>query len=74
MNENNKQKTRRLSNERNDITPLLGKDWLKKVNLTIRNIQLGENIYSEKRQITQTTPDSFKNDNTSEDTEINSQL
>ena len=37
--ENNKQKTQILITERNDITPLLGMDWMKKFNLTIGNIR-----------------------------------
>ena len=37
--ENNKQKMQILITERNDITPLLGMDWMKKFNLTIGNIR-----------------------------------
>ena len=33
--ENNKQKMQVLITERNDITPLLGMDWMKKIRLTI---------------------------------------
>ena len=44
--ENNKQKT--LITERDDITPLLGLDWMKKFNLTIRNVCWEENNQSEK--------------------------
>ena len=46
--EDNKQKMQILITERNDITTLLGMDWLKKFNLTIRSIRLNENNQSEK--------------------------
>ena len=49
--ENNQQKLQLLITERNDKTPLLGKDWLKKFRLTIGNNRLDENSQSEKRQI-----------------------
>ena len=49
--ENNKQKMQILITERNDITPLLGLDWMKKFILTIRNIRLEDNSQSEKRRV-----------------------
>ena len=57
--ENNKQKMQLLITERNDITPLLGMDWLKKFKLTIGNIQLDENDQSEKRRVIEKFPDLF---------------
>ena len=41
--ENNKQKMQLLITERNDITPLLGMNWVKKFKLTIGNIQVDKN-------------------------------
>ena len=49
--ENNKQKMQRLITKRNDITPLLVMDWMKKFNLTIRNIRTDENSQSEKKRV-----------------------
>ena len=72
--ENNKQKMPLLITERNDITPLLGMDWLKKFKLTIGNIRLDDNNQSEKRQIVEKFPDLFKNNTTIKDAEINIQL
>ena len=72
--ENNKQKMQLLITERNDITPLLGKDWLKKFKLTIGNIRLDDNNQSEKRQIVEKFPDLFKNNTTIKDAETNIQL
>ena len=63
-----------LITERNDITPLLGMDWLKKFRLTIGNIRLDENSQSEKRQIVEIFPDLFRNNTTIKDAEINIQL
>ena len=63
-----------LITERNDITPLLGMDWLKKFKLTIGNIRLDDNNQSEKRQIVEKFPDLFKNNTTLKDAEINIQL
>ena len=71
---NNKQKMQILITERDDITPLLGMDWLKKFNMTIRSIQLDQNNQSEKKQVIKTFPDLFKNNTTIKDTEINIQL
>ena len=68
--ENNKEKMQLLNTERNDIIPLLGMDWLKKFNLTIRNIRLDENNQSEKKQVIEKFPDKFKNETTIKDTEI----
>ena len=72
--ENNKQKMQILITERNDITPLLGMDWMKKFNLTIRNIRTDENSQSEKKRVIEKFPDLFKNNTTIKDTEINIQL
>ena len=72
--ENNKLKMQLLITERNDITPLLGMDWLKKFRLTIGNIRLDENSQSEKRQIVKKFPDLFRNNTTIKDAEINMQL
>ena len=54
--ENKKQKMQLLITERNDITPLLGKDWLKKFRLTIGNIRLDDNSQSEKKQVVEKFP------------------
>ena len=40
-----------LITERNDITPLLGMDWLNKFKSTIGNIRVDENRQWEKREI-----------------------
>ena len=72
--ENNKQKMQILITERNDITPLLGMDWIKKFNLTIKNIRTDENNQSEKKRVIENFPDLFKNNTTIKDTEINIQL
>ena len=49
--DNNKQKMQILISERNDITPLLGMDWMKKFNLTIGNIRTTDHEQSEKRRV-----------------------
>ena len=72
--ENNKQKMQLLITERNDITPLLGMDWLKKFKLTIGNIQSDEKDQSEKRRVIEKFPDLFRNNTTIKDTEIDFQL
>ena len=72
--ENNKQKMQILFTERNDITPLLGMEWMKKFNLTIRNIRTEENSQSEKKRVIEKFPDLFKNNTTIKETEINIQL
>ena len=72
--ENNKQKMQILITERNDITPLLGMDWLKKFNLTIGNIRTEDTNQSEKRRVIEKFPVLFKNNTTIKDTEINIQL
>ena len=59
-----------LITERNDITPLLGMDWMKKFNLIIGNIRLEDNSQSEKRRVIKKFPDLFK----IKDTEKNIQL
>ena len=63
-----------LITEQNDITPLLGMDWLKKFRLTIGNIRLDENSQSEKRQNVKKFPDLFRNNTTIKNAEINMQL
>ena len=68
--ENNKQKMQLLITERNDITPLLGMDWLKIFRLTIENTRLDENSQSEERQIVEKFPDLFRNHTTIKDAEI----
>ena len=72
--ENNKQKMQILIPERNDITPLLGMDWMKKFKLTIGNIRTEENNQSKKKRVIEKFPDLFKNNTTIKDTEINIQL
>ena len=62
-----------LITKRNDITPLLGMDWMQKIKITIGNIRVQDSNQSEKRQIIEKFPDLFKN-NTIKDTEINIQL
>ena len=63
-----------LITERTDITPLLGKDWMKKFKLTISKIQLAENNQSEREKVFNKFPDLFENNETIKDTEINIQL
>ena len=63
-----------LITERTDITPLLGKDWMKKFILTISKIQLAENNQSEREKVFNKFPDLFENNGTIKDTEINIQL
>ena len=63
-----------LITERNDITPLLGMDWMKKFKLTIGNIRTEENNQSERKRVIEKFPDLFKNNTTIKDTEINIQL
>ena len=46
--ENNKQNMEIFITERTDITPLLGKDWMKTFKLTMGRIQLAETNQSEK--------------------------
>ena len=72
--ENIKQKMQLLITERNDITPILGMDWVKKFKLTIGNIRLDENNQSQKRRIIEKFPDLFRIITTIKDTEINIQL
>ena len=72
--ENNKQKMQILITERNDITPLLGMDWMKKFKLTIGNIRTEENNQSERKRVIEKFPDLFKNNTTIKDTEISIQL
>ena len=49
--ENKKRKMQILITDGNDITPLLGRDWMKKFNLTIGNIRLEDTRQSEKRRV-----------------------
>ena len=63
-----------LITKRNDITPLLGMDSLKKFGLTIENIRLDDNSQSEKKQIVEKFPDLFRNNTTIKNAEINIQL
>ena len=63
-----------LITERNDITPLLGMEWLKNFRLTIGNIRLDDNSISENTQIVENFPDLFRNNTTIKDAEINIQL
>ena len=72
--ENNKQKMQILITERNDITPLLGMDSMKKFKLTIGNIRTEESNQSEKKRVIEKFPDLFKNNTTIKDTETNIQL
>ena len=68
--ENNKQNIQVLNTERNDITPLLGMDWLKKYKQTIGNIQLDEDSQYEKRNILEKFPGLFENNTTIRDARI----
>ena len=72
--ENNKQKMLILITERNDITPLLGMDWIKKFKLTVGIIRVKDSNQLEKKRIIEKFPDLFKNNTTIKDTEINIQL
>ena len=72
--ENSKLKMQILITEKTDITQLLRMDWMKKFNLTIRNIRLDKNHQSEKRRVIEKFPDLFKNNTTTKDTDINIQL
>ena len=63
-----------LITERDDITPLLGMDWMKRFNLIIRNIRTDENNQPEKKRVIEKFPDLFKNNTTIKDTEKNIQL
>ena len=63
-----------LITERNNLTPLLGMDWLKKFKLTIGNVRMEENNQSEKRRSIAKFPDLFKNNTTIKDACINIQL
>ena len=63
-----------LFTERDVITPLVGMAWIKKFNLTIKNIQAIENNQSEKKRVIEKFPDLFKNSTTIKDTEIHIQL
>ena len=72
--ENNKQKMQILITERNDITPLLGMDWMKKFKLTKGNIRTEESNQSEKKKGIEKFPDLFENNTTIKDSDINIQL
>ena len=62
--ENDKQKMQILITERNDITPLLGINWMKKFNLTIGNFRTEDTNQLEKRRVIEKFPDLFKNNTT----------
>ena len=68
--ENNKQKMQLLITERNDITPLLGMDWLNKIKVTIGKIRWDDNSQSQKGRIIEKFPDLFRNITTIKDAEI----
>ena len=53
-----------MTTERNDITPLLGRDWLRKIRLTIGNIRSEDNSQSEKTQTVEKFSDLFRNSTT----------
>ena len=72
--ENNKQKMQILITKRNDITPLLGMDWMKKFKLPIGNVGIQDSNQSEKRRVSEKFTDLFKNNTMIKDTEINIQL
>ena len=72
--ENNKQKLQISITERNDITPLLGMDWMKKFKLTIKNIRIQDSNQSKKKRVIEKLPAFLKNNTTIKDTEINIQL
>ena len=72
--ENNKQKLEILITERNDNTPLVGMDWMKKFKLTIGSIRIQDNNQSENKRTFEKFPDLFKYNTTLKDTEINIQL
>ena len=63
-----------LITKRNDITTLLGMDWMKNFKITIGNIRVQDSNQSKKRQIFEKFPDLFKKNTTTKDTEINLQL
>ena len=46
--ENTTHKMQILITKRNDITPLFGMHWMKKINLSIENIPLEDNVQSER--------------------------
>ena len=56
------------------MTPILGMDWMKKLELTIGSFRIQDNNQSEKKRIFEKFPDLFKNNTTIKDTEINIQL
>ena len=67
--ENSKQKMEILITERTDVTPLLGMDWMKKFKLPIGRIRLAK----DNEKVFNKFPDSFENNGTIKDTEINIQ-
>ena len=56
------------------MTPLLGKNWMKKFKLTIGKIQLAETNQSECEKVFNKFTDLFENNETIKETEINIQL
>ena len=72
--ENNKQKMEILITEKTDMTPLLGRNWMRKFKLTISKKQLTDNNQSEREKVFNKFPGLFENNDTIKDTEINIQL
>ena len=60
----NKTKKQVLTTERNDITPILGVDWMKKFLTTIRNNRLAGMDQSEKGKVVRKLFDLFINNTT----------
>ena len=58
--ENKIPKTEILITERTDITPALGMDWMKNLELTIGKIQLAGNNQSEREKVFRRFPDLFR--------------
>ena len=63
-----------LITKRRDISPLLEMDWMKRFRLTVGRLQLAENNQSGKERVNNNFPDSFEDNRTLKDTEINRQL
>ena len=56
-----------LITERTDMTPLRGKDWIKKFKLLFGRLQLAENNQSECEKVINKLPDQFENNETIKD-------
>ena len=63
-----------LITERTDISALLGMDWMKEFELTIRRIQLAEDSQSEREKIFNKFQHLFENNGTIKDTKTNIKL